>query len=75
MPIESLTAVNTQSRNVLADLENHCSGSASHRASVMKKIILMYLSMKIKHLCRLRNLDKNTFSRHINKKIPLFRHE
>ena len=23
MPIESLTAVNTQSRNVLADLENH----------------------------------------------------
>ena len=74
LSIQAVTAVSSQFPNVFNDIGNH-DPLVSHRTNMIKEIIQMYLSLKINHFCRLKNIDKNSFSRHISKKIPLFKHE
>ena len=47
----------------------------SHKMLVLRSIISLYLNVKLGHMCRQRNLNKNTLTRHIHKKLPIFNHE
>jgi len=76
LTIKALSVITEQFPSVLADLDDHGPAQkGSHKADIIKQISSMYISMKIKHLCKLHNTDQNSFSRHMNKKLTLFRHE
>ena len=75
---QSLSVIREQYPGVLDELDDHAPGGlhrSSHKANIIKQIASMCLSKKIKHLTRLRNDDKNSYSRHLNNKLPIFRNE
>lgn len=75
LAINAQSLIREQFPDVLAELDGHAADKTSHKANILKLIASMYLSMKIKHLAKLRNEDKNSLNRHMNTKMPIHRHE
>ena len=71
----ALTIIGEQYPEVLRELETHSPLKTSHRSKVVKLVLSFYFALKIKHLCKLKNDHKNTFSRHLKHKAPIFLHE
>ena len=46
-----------------------------HKVKMYKKIIFNFVSSKVKHLCRVSNVENASLSRHKNKKMYIFNHE
>jgi hypothetical protein len=47
----------------------------NHKAILIKKPVLCFMTIKGKHLCRSLNIEQNTLSRHQNTRAVLFKHE
>ena len=47
----------------------------THRLKLLKSIILLYLNVKLGHLCKLQNQEHKKNIRHMSKKMPIFNHE
>ena len=62
--------------NISSDVFLECfQHNPRHRVSLVKNVSSLYISMRLKHYCRLQNDQKSTRTRQMNTKIILFKHE
>ena len=74
--ISTLSHINDKQPNIFKDLDNHThSQHSSHKANIIKQIASLYFSIKLKHLAKLNNIQRNTLTRHKHKKAVIFQHE
>lgn len=75
LSLEAMGVVLSQHPDLLGELENHGGSRSSCQANLLKEIIALYLTMKLKHLGKLRNQQKLKLIRHKNAKNTIFMHE
>ena len=68
LSICGLTYISSRRPNLLVELDN------CHRAKLFKEVFAMFFSLKVKHMCKLKNEFK-TFVRRVCKKIPIYKHQ
>ena len=69
LSISALTHISSCRPNLLLELEN------CHRTKLFKEIFAMFFSLKVKHICKLKNDSFKTFVRKVCKKIPIYKNE
>ena len=74
--ISTLSHINDKQPNIFKDLDNHThSQYSSLKANIIKQIASIYFSIKLKHLAKMNNIQRNTLTRHTHKKAVIFQHE
>ena len=69
LSITALTHISSCRPNLLIELES------CHRAKLFKEMFAMFFSMKVKHMCKLKNDHFKTFVRKVCKKIPIYKNQ
>ena len=69
LSISALSHIYSCRPNLLIDLER------CHRAKLFKEMFAMFFSMKVKHMCKLKNDHFKTFVRKVCKKIPIYKNQ
>ena len=69
LSICGLTYISSRRPNLLVELDN------CHHAKLFKGVFAMFFSLKVKHMCKLKNDEFKTFVRRVCKKIPIYKHQ
>ena len=74
--IKAMSIILEQHPGLLEGLDGHGGPSTpSHKSNIIKQIVAIYTSMKLKHLSKLKNEKKNDLARHKNLKANIFVHQ